>query len=163
MEILTIGKFMTETVTTVRPEQSIYDAMKLLIQKKISGVPVVDKIHGRERMVGILSEKDFFAILSNSTFYNEWPIGTVAEYMTRKIVTLTPEKSIFEAASAFDQHSYRRIPVVENGDMLVGIVTRGDILRASQRYWESHYANHTYKSSMGERATATISRFAQKN
>ena len=126
--------FMTRDLVCVEPETHLYDAINILSRHSISGAPVVSYEHRRRRLVGILSEKDCLSILSNEAFYVQEPVGTVSEYMSKKIVRIPPNMDLFTVASLFMTHPFRRLPVVDQG-FLVGQVSRIDVLRAGKPLW----------------------------
>jgi CBS domain-containing protein len=122
-----VADYMTKEVITFRPDMHVLDAMEVLLRRHISGAPVVDA-HGK--LVGILSEKDCMRTLLHSSYYRELG-GLVAEYMTKEVQTVDSATSIVTAAELFMSCNYRRFPVVD-GERLVGLVSRRDILKAIQ-------------------------------
>jgi len=114
---------------TFKPDQSIQDVIKTIVDKKISGAPVLDDEH---HLVGVISEKDCLRIIVDQA-YNNMPadIRKVADYMTIKVQSLSPKTNVVEAARQFLNSPIRRFAVVENG-MLIGQVSRRDILKAAQ-------------------------------
>lgn len=114
---------------TFSPEQSIQDVIEIIIDKKISGAPVLD--HNR-KLVGIISEKDCLRIIVDHAYHN-LPMSDrkVNDYMTVKVKTLSPSSDVVEAANEFLNTAIRRLPIVENG-ILMGQVSRRDILRAAK-------------------------------
>ncbi|HSO25650.1 MAG TPA: CBS domain-containing protein [Methanobacteriaceae archaeon] len=154
--MISVQDAMQKDVITLRRVDKIEDAAKILREKKISGAPVVDEDN---KMIGIVSEGDIMRLLEfHSPNLNlilpspldliELPIRMKSEYdeisaglkkaslvlvqeiMTRKVINISPEKSISDAAELMDSHKVKRLPVVdEKGDM-VGIITRGDIIGA---------------------------------
>lgn len=127
----TIEKYMVplDQIITFKPDQLIQDVIAIIIEKKISGAPVLNDEH---RLVGMISEKDCLRIIVDQAYYN-MPAETrkVSDYMTVKVETLSPKTNIVEAANAFLNSPIRRFPVVENG-MLIGQVSRRHILQAAQ-------------------------------
>jgi len=123
-----LEKYMATNLVTLHPEQSIHEAMELLLKHKISGATVVDK---ERRVVGILSEKDCLRVLLDSA-YNNLPSRdrTVKDYMTDEVRTISLEQDIIDVAYAFMNTNFRRFPVVHNG-RLIGQVSRRDILKAA--------------------------------
>ncbi|MCP3957499.1 MAG: IMP dehydrogenase [bacterium] len=101
---------------TMRPEQKIHEALKVMARFKISGVPVTDKTG---KLVGILTNRDL-RFESNL----ERPIS---ELMTREnLVTVPQETTLEEAKALLHQHRIEKLPVVENGQ-LTGLITVKDI------------------------------------
>lgn len=114
---------------TFSPEQSIQDVIEIIIDKKISGAPVLDQ---NRKLVGIISEKDCLRIIVDHAYHN-LPMSDrkVNDYMTLKVKTLSPTSDVVEAANEFLNTAIRRLPIVENG-ILIGQVSRRDILRAAK-------------------------------
>ena len=128
MNVPTVETLMTHKVVTLKPEQDIYEAMKLLLEHKISGAPVVDE---HCKLLGILSEKDCLKVISKSAFTNERrPPGLVADYMSKEVVTCNVHDDLFIICDRFFEHSFRRLPVVEEG-VLIGLISRRDVLLGS--------------------------------
>jgi CBS domain-containing protein len=127
----TIRKYMVPLSKMVifKPDQPIQDVISTIIDKKISGAPVLDD---QGHLVGMISEKDCLRIIVDQAYYN-MPAETrrVSDYMTAKVQTLAPTTNIVEAAVEFLNSPIRRFPVVENG-MLIGQVSRRHILRAAE-------------------------------
>lgn len=121
----TVADYMTREVLTVRENTPVLDAVDLLVSHGVSGVPVLD---GRGRLVGLLSEKDCLRLTAKGAAADV-PRGTVADYMSRKVATIPPDMDVYYAAGLFLKNVYRRFPVMAH-DQLVGVVSRGDILKA---------------------------------
>jgi CBS domain-containing protein len=126
-----VRNFMTHKVFTIKPEADVHDAIQQLLKKRISGAPVVDCY---KNLVGILSEKDCLRMFVGGA-YSKTPGGLVSEFMTQNILTCTPEDDLFKVADLFFSRSFRRLPVVEDGQ-LVGLVSRCDVLKASIDIWK---------------------------
>jgi len=116
----TAKDIMTTRVVTVKPSTPIADAARLLVRRKISGVPVVDE-KDKTKVVGILTEADLLAAPSGAK--------TVAEVMRKRVISVSPETPIDEIAAILVKRKIKRVPVLEGGK-LVGIVSRIDVLRA---------------------------------
>jgi CBS domain-containing protein len=127
-----IREVMATGLLTLNPEQPIFQAISLLLKNHVSGAPVVDD--GR-RLVGVLSEKDCLRIFANEAFFSENAGGRVADYMSTSVLSIDPDDDVFKAADIFLKNSFRRLPVVDEGN-LVGQVSRRDILLASLRMVE---------------------------
>lgn len=127
----TIEKYMVprNKIVTFKPEQPIQEVIKVIIEKKISGAPVLDE---QNHMVGMISEKDCLRLIVDQAYYN-MPAETrkVSDYMTPNVQSLSPKTTILEAATHFLNSPIRRFPVVEN-DTLIGQVSRRHILQAAQ-------------------------------
>src|SRR5262249_39020345 len=138
-------QIMTKKVITVRPESSIVDAARLMLEHHISGLPVVDN---SARLVGILSEGDFLRRSEIGTqrrrprwlqFFvgpgraaNEFVHQSgrkVEEIMACQPVTVTEDTQLEELVTLMEKYDIKRLPVMR-GDKLVGIVTRANLLQA---------------------------------
>lgn len=143
---------MNPDVVVCSPEDTIGDVARLLKQNNISGLPVVDD----GKVVGIVSEGDLLKLLEVPDRSGLWlpspfevfevpirelinweetkrmldDVGSkpVEEIMNKKVYTVSPEDSIEKASTIITKHKINRLPVIEGG-LLVGIVTRGDIIR----------------------------------
>ena len=126
-----VEKYMVplSKMITFKPEQPIQDVIKIIVDKKISGAPVLNDQGG---LVGLISEKDCLRIIVDQA-YNNLPAETrkVSDYMTAKVQSLSPKTNVVEAAKEFLNSPFRRFTIVENGK-LIGQVSRRDILTAAQ-------------------------------
>jgi len=114
---------------TFKPDQDINEVIDIMIENRISGAPVLDQ---DKRLVGIISEKDCLRIVVDQAYHNlPHNAPKVEDYMTKKVQTLSADNDIVGAATAFLSSNIRRLPIVQN-DMLIGQVSRRDILRAAQ-------------------------------
>lgn len=139
----TVEEIMTRDVIAVAPDTAIHTVARLLVDHGISGVPVVDD---QGAVVGILSEGDLIVRQKPRPRPPWWDLflrdgehlareyqkamgTTVAEVMTRSVISVRPSASIGAAAALLDRHRVRRLPVLDEG-RLVGIVSRGDLVKA---------------------------------
>lgn len=146
---------MTRAVATVAPETSIHDIAKIMVERRISGMPVVDE---NNRILGIVTEADLVHRIETATERkSSWWLKlfsdpealarefskshgrTAADIMTRKAVCVQENATLDAIADAFDTHRIKRVPVVRDHE-LVGIVSRGDIVRALLRMTEHELA-----------------------
>ncbi|MGW2183190.1 CBS domain-containing protein [Streptomyces sp. NPDC001732] len=131
MKHIRVGDLMTDDVVSVVPSTSFKEVAKLLAQHDISGLPVVGD---EDRVVGVVSESD---LLSRQAARRPdagatAPSGaecTVAGIMSAPAVTIHAVESAPEAARLMTRSGVERLPVVDDEDRLVGIVTRRDLLR----------------------------------
>jgi CBS domain-containing protein len=121
---------MAANLVTFSPDQDIHDAVKRLVEKRISGGPVVDK---RGTLVGILSEKDCFKVMLNAAYHDHWG-GKVSDFMNAPVETVDPDMRMIEFVELFLHAPYRRYPVMKN-NRLVGQISRRDVLRALLASW----------------------------
>ena len=127
----TIEKYMVplHDMITFRPDQSIQEAIDIIVEKKISGAPVLDE---HCHLVGNLSEKDCLRVIIDQAYHN-MPVQTrkVSDYMSTNVMSFPLSTNVVEAAVEFLNSPFRRYAVVENG-ALIGQVSRRNILRAAQ-------------------------------
>lgn len=135
---------MTTGVATVAPHTPLKDVARVLVERRISGVPVVD---AEGTVLGVVSEGDFllkevhgteeprrlWARLRGREHDAEIALATTAgDLMTTPAVTIGAGRSLHAAAALMASRKVNRLPVVEGG-RLVGILTRADIVRAFVR------------------------------
>ena len=135
---------MTRPVISATPETSIEEAARLMLDHRISGLPVVEA----GAVVGMLTEGDLLRRAETGTErrharwiellispgrlardYTNANARKVGEVMSPAVVTVAPEDSIEQIVSQMEQHRIKRVPVVDNGK-LVGIVSRANLVRA---------------------------------
>ncbi|MFO7703420.1 CBS domain-containing protein [Psychroflexus maritimus] len=117
-------------------EMSLLEAMEIMIQKKVSGGPVLNE---EKKLVGIISEGDCVKQISDSRYYN-MPMADVKikHKMSTAIETIHPDENIFDIANKFLTLKRRRFPVVENNQLL-GLVSQKDMLRIATRMSGNHW------------------------
>jgi CBS domain-containing protein len=130
MQSATVKDFMATDLVTVTPETDIHRAVKILLERRISGAPVIDE---RGDLVGVLSKKDCLKVAFSAGYHQEWG-GKVSEYMSRPVQTVEADADIVEVAELFLKSQYRRFPVMAN-NRLVGQISRHDILLALEELW----------------------------
>ena len=114
---------------TFREDQLIEEVIDTMIDRQISGGPVLDS---NNKLIGIISEKDCLRIIVDQAYHNlPGSSRKVADYMTRDVKTISAASTIVDAADAFLNSPVRRIPILDNG-ILIGQVSRRDILRAAK-------------------------------
>lgn len=116
---------MTTKLTCLREDELVYDAVKKLLQRNISGAPVIDD---KRRLVGVLSEKDCIRAAMRA-YHDSLPSPRVGQIMTRDPVSVKEETNVVTIAHLFATSPFRRVPVVR-GEVLVGQISRRDLLKA---------------------------------
>ncbi len=120
-------QYMSKSLVTLRPDMDVIQAVHLLVEHKISGAPVLDD-HGN--IVGMLTERDCMEVVLKASYHGELG-GQVEQYMSRVVRTVDVDSSLLDLAQMFVNSPYRRYPVMD-GNRLVGIISRRDMLRAVQ-------------------------------
>ena len=144
----TVAQVMTHNPIMVNPQTPLKQAIQILAEKQISGLPVVDDMG---KLVGIISETDLmwqetgitppaYIMFLDSVTYLQNPAAyerdlhkalgqTVGEVMSNNPITISPDQSLKAAAKIIQDHKVRRLPVVDDAGTVIGILTRGDIIR----------------------------------
>jgi len=125
-----IDDYMTTEIVSFAPDMGIHKAIKVLVERRISGAPVIDE---GGNLVGILSKKDCLKVAFADSYHQDLG-GQVSEYMSAEVETVDAGTSIVDMAERFLGGSFRRFPVIENG-RLTGLISRHDILRAIEEQW----------------------------
>jgi CBS domain-containing protein len=122
---ITAGEYMTSKPVFFRPNTDVFEAIRKLLENKITGAPVLDE---SGKIVGAFSELDCLRITLSSTYY-EGMGGKVSEHMTKDLTVVDADTSILELAELFSKSTLRHFPVTDNGK-LVGVISRVDLLKA---------------------------------
>jgi CBS domain-containing protein len=111
----------TTTVWSIRPNAMVIDAIRLMDEKNVGALPVVDN----GKLVGIVSERDYTrkVILKGRSSKDT----LLSEIMTREVITVNPRDSVTECMRIITEKRVRHLPVLE-GSELVGILSIGDVL-----------------------------------
>ena len=150
-----VRDFMRCDVFFVRPNNSIFDVAKVFSQNNISGAPVVEK----GKVIGVISISDIIKFMNlklvdanirepqslTFLFLNMIKMGKdylgfkkeldriskteIKSMMSKKVVCISPEANLFEAAEIMEKNDVNRLPVVEK-DKLIGIIARADLIKA---------------------------------
>jgi CBS domain-containing protein len=109
-------------IWSVAPDDSVYDALKLMADKNVGAVLVAEA----GNLVGILSERDYArkVILKGKTSKDT----PVREIMTEKVVYVRPDQTSDECMAVMTDKRVRHLPVIENGQ-LIGIISIGDVVK----------------------------------
>jgi CBS domain-containing protein len=128
---------------TVRPEQSIREALGLLERHNIGALIAVQG----ESPVGILSERD---IVREAARNEKFFIRTVADLMTRDVITGQPHDDLLTVAHTMTERRIRHLPVVDK-DRLVGMVSIGDVVKAQRDHYQGEVDTLQTQLLAGER------------
>ncbi len=143
-----VAEVMTRDPLTVKPETPLREAIKILAEKRISGLPVVDDAG---KLIGVISETDLmwqqagvtppaYFMIFDSVIYLKNPVEydrelhkalgqTVGEVMNQKPITISPDKPLREAAKIMRDRKIHRLPVLDDSEQIVGILSLSDIIR----------------------------------
>jgi CBS domain-containing protein len=169
------AEVMTRKVVSIAPEATLAEAIGLMLDNRISGLPVVDTAG---RLVGMLTEGDLLRrgetaterqrprwlefLLGPGRLANEY-VHThgrrVEEIMTRGAVTASEEMALQDIVALMERHRVKRLPVLR-GETVVGIVSRADLLRALGRMLDRAPAAGGDDAAIRERVVAELTRTA---
>jgi len=142
---MTVGEVMASQMVTVRPDQTIAEFRILMRDNQISGTPVVED----GKLVGVISIEDLINALLDNALQ-----ATVRERMQTKVVCLYSDELLVHCIAKFSSLRYRRYPVLNRSNELVGIVTKGSIVAGLLRKLEvEHELSEQRKSDAAPRPT----------
>lgn len=125
LEKIRVQDYMSASLLTFTPETDVLAAIELLLERRVSGAPVLDKLGN---LVGMLSEKDCMRVALNAGYHGDLG-GRVGDFMSPKVTTVDADASILEVARMFEEAPFKRYPVISD-NRLVGSISRSDVLRA---------------------------------
>jgi len=117
-----VKEVMNRNVKTIRPEDTVKYAAQIMNENHIGSLVVVS---GSGEVIGIITERDILVdvVATGKSAENI----KISEIMTPNIITITPDKTLEEAADIMTENKIKKLPVVDNGK-LVGIVTATDLV-----------------------------------
>lgn len=147
MHRIPVRQIMTESVVTLQAEELVADAAQLMEELDLRRIPVVDDDHC---VVGIITDSDILQVEAADLALNsyapeadeEWL--TVAEIMTRDVVTIDVNATVGQLATTLSEHKVGGVPVVTTDArfprrrLLVGIVTETDLFAMIAAAWKEH-------------------------
>ncbi|HSJ53447.1 MAG TPA: CBS domain-containing protein [Anaerolineae bacterium] len=153
---LRVEEVMQKDVISVAPETGMREFKEVLRSHRISGAPVVEEGH----LVGVISLEDLIRALEQGTMDT-----SVGQKMTRQVESLYVDESVMQAVNRMARFGFGRFPVVTREGVLVGILTRGDILRGLLRKIEVNYqqeeieryrARHIFEDIVSDRTSLLL-------
>jgi len=160
---LTLDQVMSKKLITLRPDLTMRDALDIFRKNRISGAPVALD----DELLGILSIEDLIRSLRDGRIDL-----TVADYMTRNVITAHTTDPVIEALKLFVKSQVGRLPVLDENEKLVGMLTKGDItsglLRALQRDYQAeelirYRASHLFEDIISDHTTLILRYNVKKN
>jgi CBS domain-containing protein len=116
----TAESIMSTELVTVTADVPIYDAVRTIVRKGLTALPVVGPDN---KLIGIISEKDVLRVMANDR------TGTVENYMTTDLFTMKPDADIDDVAKALVENSFRRVPIVDDQGRILGVISRRDLVK----------------------------------
>lgn len=112
-----------DTVWTIGPEASVYDAVALMAEKEIGALAVVQD----DRLIGLITERDYARkVILRGRASKDTPVRDI---MTTRVIYARPEQTVEECMAVITDQRVRHLPVLENG-RLIGLVSIGDMVKA---------------------------------
>ncbi|OPX77008.1 MAG: Inosine-5'-monophosphate dehydrogenase [Methanosaeta sp. PtaB.Bin039] len=115
-----IREIMNPKVISIEDSSSLEDAVRLMYEKNVGGLPIVDE---KGRIKAIITEEDFVAMTAGRRTGM-----TVQDYMSRQVVSTPAQMSIEKTTKMIVQKGFRRLPIIQDG-ILIGIITASDIMK----------------------------------
>ncbi len=137
-----VSEVMTADAVAVNEEADIAEAIKLLSENEVSGLPVTDN---ENHVVGVITEADILSVMGMNKGHTFKDIivrllgepapgnkagNTVRQVMSSPAITTTPDARILEVAAILEERRIKRLPVVDASGKLIGVISRADIVRA---------------------------------
>ncbi|MFS0783940.1 CBS domain-containing protein [Bacillus sp. 1P06AnD] len=144
---MVVKDFMIKDVICANLDMTLKDLLEKMIECKIGGMPIVDSEH---KLVGMVSDGDILRHLAPQkqsihdyftmiTYIPERKLdSTVSERIhesvetiltNKKIITLAPDDDLNEVVSTISKHHFKKIPVIDRENRVIGVISRGDVLR----------------------------------
>jgi len=122
-----VGEVMTSKVVTLRPGNSLLEAIGMMANNSFRHFPVVeDNAH----LAGVVSDRDLLRAMNHS---KDWSSTTITQVMTQQVVKVQRETPLSVAVEKILTRRINCLPVVEDNDRVCGIVTSTDLLKAFQQ------------------------------
>ncbi|HHX65932.1 MAG TPA: CBS domain-containing protein [Chloroflexi bacterium] len=110
-------------VWSIRPDATVYEALKLMADKNVGAVLVIDE---QDHLVGVLSERDYARkVILQGRFSQD---TLVRDIMTDRVVYVRPEQRLEDCMALMTDKRIRHLPVMEDGKLL-GVVSIGDVVK----------------------------------
>lgn len=129
----TVGEAMATKMVTVRPDQTMAEFRAILRDNKLSGTPVVED----GRLVGMISIEDLINALTDNAIN-----APVRDRMKTKVECLYSDELLVHCIAKFSKLGYRRYPVLNRENQLIGIITKGSIVEGLLKKLEIEYDQH---------------------
>ena len=121
-----VKDIMTADCIVVNEFSYLDQVFNLINEKGINHLPVVDD---NKKLVGMISDRDLRNVADNREDVPVFPRLTISDIMTKNLETVKPEDTAIHAAKIINDHEFHSLPVVDDANTLVGLLTIRDVLR----------------------------------
>ena len=128
-----IKDIMVKDIVYTYPDEGVVKAFETLLKYKVSCLPVVDK---DKKLIGIITTTD----IGYNLILDKYTLDTkVSDVMTKDVISIMPDNTIKDAIKKMDEYGYKgeiinQLPVVDENNNLIGVVSDGDIIRAMSKF-----------------------------
>ena len=129
--MLVAKDIMTKQVICIRKDTPIVEAIQLMVNNNITGIPVVE---GDSTLVGMLSEQDLLRLFHT---YDDEKDRTVNDFMTQPAIHFEENELLLDICYCLKDNSFRRVPITSNGKVS-GVISRSDILKRILKQMEKN-------------------------
>ena len=139
MESLKVGDYMSQRPVTFTTEMPVAEAVEKLLHCHQTGGPVVN---GKRELVGFLSEQDCLRMMIESSYYRE-QVARVKDVMVKEALSVKPYTSVLEVAQKMISEKPKVYPVIDDDGVLLGSISRAQVLNAIDIQLQDGYKNST--------------------
>ena len=156
MKNIAVSDFMTRSVKTIKENETMRQACKLMYQENIGSIVILKKYTDdheagtsdttmkNEIPTGIVTERDIARMVGFSAkFFADM---TASEVMSKPLITINSDTSARDAVALMEQKDIRRLPIVDDKGQMVGIITAKDIIKAFMKVFKENVKDQDLKS-----------------
>jgi CBS domain-containing protein len=154
MKNIAVSDFMTRSVKTIKENETMRQACKLMYQENIGSIVILKKYTDEagtsdttlknEIPTGIVTERDIARMVGFSAKF--FPDMTASEVMSKPLITINSDTSARDAVALMEQKDIRRLPIVDDKGQMVGIITAKDIIKAFMKVFKESVKDQDLKS-----------------
>lgn len=126
LESVDTTDYLTEHPVTFKKDTSLFDAISIIVENRLSGATVLDD---EQRVIGVVSEMDLLRVMTHVSYFHEGG-GTVGDFMSTKCDMMDAHQNIVDAAQLLIKTGHRRMPIADEAGKFVGQISARSILRA---------------------------------
>ncbi len=139
------SEIMNPNILTMPKDRTLWHTKELMRIRKISGVPIIDS---ERRLIGLVSIEDIIVALEKNLISER-----IENHMTNKVVTVAPDEALTSIVAKFNRYRFGRFPVVNSKGVLVGMITKKDIIGAILERFRLMYVHDARRKSALEGST----------